>query len=97
MVRKCLTFITLNQREEHHLTTSSVNLNFTGKADIEATLAITKKSMVLADIHRWASCVKALNYGRFAVINSQIVDDHCCANESRNMNGGCDNCGDPCL
>lgn len=21
----------------------------------------------------------------------------CCENESRNLNGGCDNCGDPCL
>ena len=21
----------------------------------------------------------------------------CCSNEKRNMNGGCDNCGDPCL
>jgi len=21
----------------------------------------------------------------------------CCDNERRNMNGGCDNCGDPCL
>lgn len=21
----------------------------------------------------------------------------CCENEKRNMNGGCDNCGDPCL
>ena len=23
--------------------------------------------------------------------------NHCCDNESRGMNGGCDNCGDPCL
>jgi hypothetical protein len=23
--------------------------------------------------------------------------DACCDNEKRNMNGGCDNCGDPCL
>lgn len=21
----------------------------------------------------------------------------CCSNEKRNINGGCDNCGDPCL
>ena len=21
----------------------------------------------------------------------------CCPNEKRNMNGGCDSCGDPCL
>lgn len=23
--------------------------------------------------------------------------ESCCENERRNMNGGCDNCGDPCL
>lgn len=26
-----------------------------------------------------------------------IWDKPCCENEKRNMNGGCDNCGDPCL
>lgn len=24
-------------------------------------------------------------------------EDACCDNERRNMNGGCDNCGDPCF
>ena len=26
-----------------------------------------------------------------------IPEGACCANESRNINGGCDNCGDPCI
>lgn len=25
------------------------------------------------------------------------VEGDCCANEKRNWDGGCDNCGDPCL
>ena len=25
------------------------------------------------------------------------AEGQCCLNEQRNMNGGCDNCGDPCL
>lgn len=28
---------------------------------------------------------------------AHLKPDACCANEKRNMNGGCDNCGDPCL
>lgn len=28
---------------------------------------------------------------------SEIPEGACCAYEKRNMNGGCDNCGDPCL
>ena len=29
--------------------------------------------------------------------SSDIPTVACCANERRNMNGGCDNCGAPCL
>ena len=29
--------------------------------------------------------------------SDDIDEDSCCENESRNMNGRCDNCGDPCL
>lgn len=28
---------------------------------------------------------------------SQGLIETCCNNERRNINGGCDNCGDPCL
>jgi SLOG family YspA-like protein len=31
-----------------------------------------------------------------AVDNSDLIGA-CCADERRNMNGGCDSCGDPCL
>jgi hypothetical protein len=27
----------------------------------------------------------------------EVSDDACCLNEKRNINGGCDSCGDPCL
>ena len=82
-----MTFITLNQREEHHLTTSSVNLNFTGLGDIVATMRAVRFLKDADSMTRWASCAKALF----------MPDTDCCENESRNMNGGCDNCGDPCL
>jgi hypothetical protein len=33
-----------------------------------------------------------------AVDDRLIADvDSCCAHEKRNMNGGCNSCGDPCL
>lgn len=34
------------------------------------------------------------------IANDEQFDEFeasCCENERRNMNGGCDNCGDPCL
>ena len=31
------------------------------------------------------------------VLVRDSVSKACCKNETRNMNGGCDNCGDPCL
>lgn len=33
----------------------------------------------------------------FVSPTDRIPEGACCANEQRNMNGGCDNCGDPCL
>lgn len=27
----------------------------------------------------------------------EVSEDACCINEKRNINGGCNNCGDPCL
>lgn len=33
----------------------------------------------------------------FVVQPTEIPEGACCAAEKRNINGGCDNCGDPCL
>lgn len=35
--------------------------------------------------------------GSMAGFFSWPTDDSCCYNEQRNVNGGCDTCGDPCL
>lgn len=34
---------------------------------------------------------------RFIIEEGEKPGGACCTNEDRNMNGGCNNCGDPCL
>jgi hypothetical protein len=59
----------------------------------------------LQNVHNHSSSVLNLRDALQKAIDAYVVlldqfrgeTDQCCENESRDMNGGCKNCGDPCL
>jgi hypothetical protein len=48
-------------------------------------------------VHLWGSKIGELNIMMARSGTGKSLFSKCCANEKRNMQGGCVNCGDPCL